>query len=155
MPLVTEQALDNIAAALANVANLPPLVRNDNRLQEFTATAQPGIQHKLVLFDEAPRLLNTMLGDPPTYELIVPVTFAYLVQGEEGAERDAVWTAGLEALAAVLFPGGRGRTVDGLIDDMTIGDMSRDLRLDDPGAGPVLQFEVTLQMQVTATTPFG
>jgi hypothetical protein len=156
MVLKTELALADLAAALAGVAGLPAtIVHNDMRLQDFVVSSDPTIAHKLVLFDEAPRILNTMLGDPVQYELSLPVTVAYLVQGEAGAARDAVWATGIEALAAVLFPDGAGRRVDGLIDDMTIGDMDRAHRLEDAGVPPIEQFEVTLLLHVTALTPFG
>jgi hypothetical protein len=108
-----------------------------------------------VLFDEAPIVTATTIGDAPAWELSAPVTIVYMVEGEAGAARDGVWAAGLEALAATLFPGGRGLTVAGVIEDTRWEGAEREHLLEDAGLKPVEILEFTIAATVTGSTPFG
>lgn len=154
--LVSLAAFNALKTALTGVANLPaaPAV-NDKRLVEFTASNTAKIAHKLVLFSNAPEVQQTLLGDAPQWELSVPVTIVYMVEGEAGDDRDGVWQAGLEALAATLFPAGEGLVVPGVIEDLRWDGSEIDHILDGGEATPVEVLEFTVAAIVTATTPFG
>ena len=152
-PLVAHDALK---ALFDGAADLPPVVMNDKRLTGFTpVTGAPGIAAKFVMFTEAPEVLSTAFGENPEWELSCPVTSVFMVEGEATPARDDVWAAGIAALASILFPNGRGVTVDGAFEDLRFEASEHDHILQDAGATPIEALEVTVSVIVTAATPFG
>lgn len=153
--LKSDLAYDDIEALLTGVDDLPAaMARNDKRLEEFAASGTAKIRHRLTMFTEAPRVLAVQQGKPPSYELAVPCTIVYMVEGEAGEDRDTVWRAGLAALAATLFPDGEGYTSAGMIENTTLDDYNFDHILEEARA-PVEVAEITISLFVTAPTPFG
>lgn len=155
MALATETAYAALEAAFTGAPNLPPIVRNDQRLTGFTPSGVDGIGHKLVIFDEAPTIIATELGDTTNWELGCVATFVFMVEGEAGPDRDGVWLAGLEAMRDVLFPGGRGLVIPGVIEDLRWESAERDHYLEAPERKPVEKLEFSVSLTVTAATPFG
>lgn len=155
MTLATDLAYDALAAAFTGVTGVPPIVRNDRRLTDFQPSGTADVGFKFVLHDEAPRVIGTMLGDPPQWELQCFATFVFMVEGEAGLARDGVFRAGLEAIAATLFPDGRGLVVNGAFEDLNYEAGERDHYLADGSRRPVETYEFTVSLTVTAATPFG
>ncbi len=156
MALASLAAFAALKLLFDGAAALPAIVENDKRLTGFTAVSgAPGIASKFVMFTEAPEVIETTLGDAPQWELMCGVTFVFMVEGEAGPARDAVWAAGVAAISAILFPGGRGVTVAGAFEDLRFEGAEHEHILEAAAAKPVEALEFTVSLLVTATTPFG
>ena len=155
--LMTLAAVDALEGVLNDLVALPEVARNDNVLERFRKNeAHPKIGERLILCDEDIRNDASMMGGSQ-YELSVPAELTYLVEGEPGDDRDAVFAAGFEAIAGALYPGGLPLSVDGSFDSLSIGgDTIERLRYAaSDGKPPVIGIRFLVVLLITAPTPLG
>lgn len=155
--LMTLAAVDALEGVLNDLVALPQVARNDNVLESFTKNAtHPKIGERLILCDEDIRNDASMMGGG-AYELGVPAELTYLVEGEPGDDREAVFQAGVEALAAALYPAGLPLSVDEGFDSLSIGgDTIERLRIAaSDGKPPVIGIRFLVVLLITAPTPLG
>lgn len=155
--VMTIAAVDALEDVLNGVAGLPEVSRNDNVLERFVKNgARPKVGERLILCDEDIRNDASMMGGGH-FELSVPAELTYLVEGEPGDDREAVFNAGVEALAAALYPGGLPLSVDDGFDSLSIGgDTIERLRFAaSDGKPPVIGIRFIVALLITAPTPLG
>ena len=157
MSLATVAAADALAVALTGVAGLPPAPRrNDLRLADFAPSATAGVGYMLALADDDwDTDAVAMAGE---YELLVGVELLFAVEGIPGADLNAVFNAGAEAIRDVLFPtpARLPLTVAGKFEDLRVmGPIERHRFTAADGAPPVEAMKVRLGLLITAPTPFG
>lgn len=162
MALQTELALQALQAALTGKADLPGgCRRNDLTLQDFEDSGTAGIRFKLMMADEAITSQNEAIGEPLVFELGVGAEILFAVEGLPGAERDAIYSAGVEALSLALWPEGedgvrRPLAVPGAFEDLQpTGNVDREHIIGEAGMLPVEMVTIKVNLFITAPTPLG